>query len=121
MGENNELKSRYLHIDENVVKRIKELEQNKNVDIQDKNVDIQDKNVDIENFAEKTQSNISKLYKEFGNTKIFGRSEAEKILGLKPARVSLLLKDMLTKNIIEPVKGHGKGKYRFRGEYTPKK
>ena len=114
MGETNELKSRYLHIDKNVVKYIRELEANKKVDIQDKKVDIQDKKADIHKFTLKTQSNIQKLYKEFGNTTIFGRTDAEKILGLKSARTSKLLKQLLAHNIIEPVKGYGKGKYLFK-------
>ena len=35
---------------------------------------------------------------------------------IKPSRASELLKEMLECGIVEPVSGHGKGKYRFRKE-----
>ena len=45
---------------------------------------------------------------------IFGRSDVQKILGLKPTRSTELLREMTRQGIIEPVTGHGKGKYRFK-------
>jgi ribosomal protein S25 len=33
---------------------------------------------------------------------------------IKPSRASELLKELAEHGIIEPVSGHGKGKYRFR-------
>ena len=38
------------------------------------------------------------------------------LIGIKPSRASELLKEMLERGIVEPVSGHGKGKYRFRKE-----
>jgi hypothetical protein len=37
------------------------------------------------------------------------------LLGLKSSGVSRLISNLLQADIIEPVSGHGKGKYRFRG------
>ncbi len=134
MHENNELKSRYLHIDKNFVKYLREIEkdkkvdiqdkkvdiqdkkvdiQDKKVDIQDKKVDIQDKKVDIQDLSTINKFHVDKMFMEFGNEKIFGRTDAGEIIGLKPAGTSKLLKILLEKGIIEPVKGHGKGKYKF--------
>ena len=45
---------------------------------------------------------------------IFGRSDVMKVLGIKPSRAFELLTDMAEHGIIEPVTGHGKGKYVFR-------
>ncbi len=36
------------------------------------------------------------------------------IIEIKPSRASELLKEMKDRGVIEPVSGHGKGKYRFR-------
>ncbi|HJC22505.1 MAG TPA: hypothetical protein H9761_02230 [Candidatus Eisenbergiella merdavium] len=44
---------------------------------------------------------------------IFGRSDVMKVIGIRSSRASDLLKDMAEHGIIEPVCGHGKGKYRF--------
>lgn len=37
-----------------------------------------------------------------------------KAIDLKVSRASDLLKEMVEHGVIEPVTGHGKGKYRFR-------
>ncbi|MDU7217316.1 MAG: hypothetical protein E6293_07495 [Dialister sp.] len=37
-----------------------------------------------------------------------------KAIDLKASRASDLLKEMVEHGVIEPVTGHGKGKYRFR-------
>lgn len=37
------------------------------------------------------------------------------LLGLKSSGASRLISNLLQADIIEPVSGHGKGKYRFRG------
>ena len=65
-------------------------------------------------FTSKTASQIEQLMEEIGYRKIFGRSDIQRILGLKPTRSSALLKEIANHGIIEPVSGHGKGRYRFR-------
>lgn len=64
-------------------------------------------------FTKRTISHIKKMYDTFGVESIFGRSDVEAVLGLKSARVSELLKKLLEIHLIQPVSGHGKGKYRF--------
>lgn len=44
----------------------------------------------------------------------FGRTIVEEITGLKPSGASKLIKLLLDSNVIMPVSGHGKGKYRFQ-------
>ena len=38
----------------------------------------------------------------------------EQITGLKPSRASDIIHIMLQNDLIQPVKGYGKGKYRFK-------
>ena len=84
------------------------------VDIEASKADIQKRLMDIdETIRKKTISYILELYEEYGNGEIFGRTIVEKVTGLKSAQASKLLKMLLNNNIIEAVKGYGKGKYKF--------
>lgn len=84
------------------------------VDIGLGKVDIGEAKVDIgEGFQPKTVSHILRLWVVFGEQKIFGRSEMMQHIPVKASRASALLREMAAQGIIEPVSGHGKGKYRF--------
>lgn len=77
--------------------------------------DIEDAKPDIEKmFQTKTASHICKLREAFPGQAIFGRADVMEVIDIKPSRVSELLKEMTERRVIEPVSGHGKGKYRFR-------
>ena len=96
--------------------------QDTKVDIQDTKVDIQGTKVDIESvisakdneFSVKTTVHIHRLFEEFGFDGIFGRSAVMKLLELKSSGASKLLFNLVQADIIEPVSGHGKGKYKFK-------
>ena len=76
---------------------------------------IEEKKVNIEEtFTEKTASHVRKLREALGTETAFGRSDVQRVLDLKPTRCTALLREMAEHGIIEPVSGHGKGKYRFR-------
>jgi fido (protein-threonine AMPylation protein)/ribosomal protein S25 len=108
MDENHPLHNRTLHISGAFVEAEK-------VDIEDKKVDIGTEKVDIETvFQNKTINYISKMQEAFPNQKIFGRSDVMSLIDIKAARASRLLKKLEEHGIIEPVTGHGKGKYRFK-------
>ena len=66
------------------------------------------------NFSVKSIIHIHKLFDEFGFDKIFGRSAVMELLELKSSGASKLLSDLVKSDIIKPVSGHGKGKYKFR-------
>ena len=104
--EKNELKSRYLHIDKNFVKYLLEQEKNKKPDIQKEKPDIQ-------NLSDINISHLHKMFEKYKTDVVFGRTDVEKLLYLKPSRTSELLKLFLNKGFIEQVKGFGKGKYKF--------
>ncbi len=101
LNENHQLHNRTLHISGT----FKEVEK----------PDIEELKLDIEQlFQRKTTSHILKLREAFPDQRIFGRSDVMKLIDIKPSRASELLKEMSERGVIEPVCGHGKGKYRFR-------
>ena len=67
-----------------------------------------------EDFTAKTASHVRKLQEDLGKEIVFGRSDVQRVLDLKPTRCTALLREMAEHGIIEPVTGYGKGKYRFR-------
>ncbi|WP_215905155.1 Fic family protein [Treponema phagedenis] len=70
---------------------------------------------DIEKkFQTKTASYILRLREAFPGQTIFGRSDVMEVIGIKESRASELLKEIVENEVIEPVSGHGKGKYRFK-------
>jgi len=108
LGEDNPLHNRTLHISG-------AFQESKKVDIETSKVDIETSKVDIgKAFQPKTASHILKLQEAFPGQTIFGRSDVMKAIDIKSSRASVLIKELTEHNIIEPVFGHGKGKYRFR-------
>ena len=69
-------------------------------------------NLDIYDFTQKTKENIKKLYLSFFDC-YFGRTDIMNVLDIKKTRASDLIKDLLENRIIIPVRGYGKGKYKF--------
>ena len=84
------------------------------------NIDVQKANIEkllakISNsISDKSISYIVNLYRVCGKNTIFGRSTIEQITGLKATRSSEIIHIMLQNDLIQPVKGYGKGKYRFK-------
>lgn len=108
LGEDHPLHNRTLHISGTFKMAEKP-------DIEDEKVDIEIKKPDIEKtFQPKTASHICKLREAFPGLAIFGRADVMEVIDIKPSRASELLKEMTEHRVIEPVSGHGKGKYRFR-------
>ena len=114
LNEQNDLQNRNLHISGLLNKE--------KVDIQGVKVDIQDAKVDIESvlsakcsdFTVKTMVHIHRLFEKFGFDGVFGRSAVMELLELKSSGASKLLSNLVQADIIEPVSGHGKGKYKFK-------
>ena len=121
LNEKNELHNRNLHISGLLNKEKVDIGGTK-VDIENEKVDIQDGKVDIESvlsqkgsdFSVKTTVHIHRLFEKFGFDEVFGRSAVMKLLELKGSGASKLLSNLVQADIIEPVSGHGKGKYKFK-------
>lgn len=108
LNETHPLYNRTLHIS-------KTLKETQKPDIETLKPDIETLKSDIEeNFLPKTARYILRLREAFPNQKIFGRSDVMKVIDIKSSRASELLKELMGRDIIEPVSGYGKGKYRFR-------
>lgn len=108
LGEQNPLHNRTLHISG----AFKDPEK---ANIGDTKANIEAEKANIEKaFTPKTAGNVLHLLEYYGFQTVFGRSDVQEVLGLKPTRSSALLRDMAEHGIIEPVIGKGKGKYRFR-------
>ena len=107
LNEKNELYNRNLHISG--------LLNEEKVDIQDTKVDnesvLSEKGSD---FSVKTTIHIHRLFEKFGFDEVFGRSAVMELLELKGSGASKLLSNLVQADIIEPVSGHGKGRYKFK-------
>ena len=101
LNENHPLHNRILHISGT-------FKESEKVNIENKKVNIE------EDFTAKTASHVRKLQEALGKEIVFGRSDVQRVLDLKPTRCTALLREMAEHGIIEPVTGHGKGKYHFR-------
>ena len=121
LNEKNELHNRNLHISGLLNEEKVDIGDSK-VDIENEKVDIQDKKVDIESvlsgkgsdFSVKTTIHIHRLFERFGFDEVFGRSAVMELLELKGSGASKLLSNLVKADIIEPVSGHGKGRYKFK-------
>ena len=108
LDENHPLHNRTLHISGT----FKETEK---PDIETAKPDIEALKPDIEKlFQPKTASHILELREAIPGQTIFGRSDVMKVIDIKASRASDLLREMVENRVIEPVSGHGKGKYQFR-------
>lgn len=87
-------------------------------DIETKKVDIETEKVDIGSlkFSKRTVHHIEIIFDEYGFNQRFGRSDVMGLIGLKSSAVSNLISKLLEAGIIEPVTGHGKGKYKFKNK-----
>ena len=121
LNEKNELHNRNLHISGLLNEEKVDIEDAK-ADIENAKVDIQDRKVDIESvlsekgsdFSVKTTVHIHRLFEKFGFDEVFGRSAVMELLELKGSGASKLLSNLVQADIIEPVSGHGKGRYKFK-------
>lgn len=108
LNENHPLHNRTLHISGTFKKSEK-------ADIETKKADIEKIKSDIKKkFKPKTAGHILRLLEEFSDDSIFGRSDMMRVIDIKSSRASELLNKMAEHEIIEPVTGHGKGKYKFK-------
>ena len=121
LNEHNELHNRNMHIS-GFLKDTKVDIGTSKVDIGTQKMDIETSKVDIEtrlaektlNFSTKTIMHIRVLYEKFGDCQFFGRGEVMELLGLKSSGASKIISNMVQADVIEPVSGHGKGKYKFK-------
>lgn len=119
LDEKNELHNRMMHISG----RFKETDfESAKADIGNTEADIESQKANIRNkllafsdmISEKTINHTFELFSKCGKEEYFGRTIVEDITGLKSTRASELIKLLVDSEVIVPVTGHGKGKYRFQ-------
>ena len=108
LNENHPLHNRTLHISGTFNEPGKV-----NIDPEKANIDPEKANIEAALTA-KTAAHVRALQEALASWNAFGRSDVQRVLGLKPTRSSALLREMAERGMIEPVSGYGKGKYRFR-------
>lgn len=121
LGEKNELNNRELHISIASKSEKVDIDEEK-VDIGEEKVDIDEEKVDIQklinvkckDFTIKTIAHVYRLFEQYKTEGTFGRSEIMNLLDLKSSGASKLISNLLKADVIEPVSGQGKGKYRFK-------
>ena len=121
LNEKNELHNRNLHISGLWNGEKVDIGEEK-VNIEEEKVDIQDTKVVIEkvisekcnDFSVRTTIHIHRLFEKFGFEEVFGRSAVMELLKLKGSGASKLLSNLVQADIIEPVSGYGKGRYKFK-------
>lgn len=105
LDEKNELHNRMMHISGRFAE----------VDIESTKVDIRNKLLSFsDTISEKTINHTVEIFSKCGKENCFGRTIVEEITGLKPSGASKLIKLLVDSEVIVPVTGHGKGKYRFQ-------
>lgn len=110
MGENNELKNRFMHI---AWKETTHLDGKQHIERHFRKKTDLLSILDEQKVTTKTKTNIVKLYESFGIEKIFGRRDVVEILGITEKPATTLLGKMYSLNLTEKITGAGKGKYRF--------
>ncbi len=73
-----------------------------------------EKLIDEKSISEIMKKSIVDFYNGIETNRIFGRKEVSEILGYSDRNAGKIIAFMNTLNIIEPVKGKGKGKYIFK-------
>ena len=119
LDEKNELHNRSMHIsgmfEETDIESEKADIENTKADIESEKADIRNRLLSFSDMiSEKTINHALELFSKCGKKEYFGRSIVEKITGLKSTRASELIKLLVDSEVIVPVTGHGKGKYRFQ-------
>lgn len=110
MGENNELKNRFMHI---AWKETTHSDEKQHIERHFRKKTDLLSILDEQKVTTKTKTNIVKLYESFGIEKIFGRRDVVEILGITEKPATTLLGKMYSLNLTEKITGAGKGKYRF--------
>ena len=65
-------------------------------------------------LTQPTRENIKKSASVLKDGEIFGRSRIMEIVGLSNGPAGDMINTMLRNGLLDSVRGHGKGKYRFR-------
>lgn len=127
MGEHNELKNRFMHLNFKSKKTIIDIGKptidGEKATINQEKPTIDAKKAKIElaveesSFNKTAKENLVKFIRGIEFDEIFGHSRVMEVVGCGASSASAALKKLQALDLIEPVSGHGKGKYRFKVLY----
>lgn len=109
MGENHELKNRYLHIAWREADYLDGKQPIKQLIEKPSLPEI----LETKAISSRTKANICRLYDIFGSEKVFGRSDVLKVLAITERPATALISRLYELGLTERITGAGKGKYRF--------
>lgn len=110
LGEKNVLKNRYLHVS-GAFKEEKPI-----IETEKPSIDKEKPTIDLISklsYTEHTKQNILKVYNELKDSAALGRNDICRATGLSTTAAGDLLHKLIYAEMIAPVTGHGKGKYKF--------
>ena len=107
LNEENELHNRVMHISGKFVIPPKANDESIKADIRKPLEKM------IPGLSDKTMDHILRIYEAYGTEDMLVRKDIMLLTGLKATRASEVIKLLISAEIIETVKGHGKGKYCF--------
>ena len=107
LNEENELHNRVMHISGKFVIPPKANDESIKADIRKPLEKM------IPGLSDKTMDHILRIYEAYGTEDMFGRKDIMLLTGLKATRASEVIKLLISAEVIETVKGHGKGKCCF--------
>ena len=121
LNEENELHNQVMHISGKFVipQKVNEEHKKANIKAQKANDESIKANIRkqlekmIPGLSDKTMNHILHIYETYETKELFGRKDIMMLTGLKATRASEVIKLLISAEIIETVKGHGKGKYCF--------
>ena len=119
LDEKNELHNRSMHIsgmfEKTDIESLKANIDGIEADIETQKADIRNKLLSFSDvISEKTIHYVIELFSKCGKKEYFGGTIVEEVTGLKSTRASELIKMLVDSEVIVPITGHGKGKYRFQ-------
>lgn len=124
MGERNELKNRFMHLDFTNRKPTIELKkptiglQKPMIDNEKPTIDVKKAKIELaveeSSFNKTAKENMLKFIRGVEIDEMFGASRVREIVACGASSASAALKRLLSLQLIEPVSGHGKSKFRFK-------
>ena len=108
MGEHHEMKNRYLHV--NYKEKSEIVTEIAGIGVAKTGIEQQVENA---KFNASTKKKLLTIIHGVGD-EIFGASKVMELTGSKPTAATTLIKKLLSLEIIEPIAGHGKGKFRVK-------
>lgn len=72
----------------------------------------------LKKISKQRKENLLKVYNEIEAKRLFGAPEIQRILDCSPTTSRVIMSKLREIEVVEAVKGNGKGRYVFKGEFS---